>query len=200
MGWRKIVLNEVWWVGFGRLFSANAAWCIGKEELRNTKTYPSFSISHPQPLTLCSPFTHFPLIIHFPPPPTIHPPIPPFNHSSPIHLPIPPSTHLTIHPPIPSFTHPPIHPPIPPFTHSSPHSPTHPPIHPPIPPFIHPGYRFSDSFVALLVRKFDRQGRGSIAFDDFIQCCVVLQVGGGGGGWLLWVGVVEGGTGGGGGC
>lgn len=37
------------------------------------------------------------------------------------------------------------------------------------------GYKFSDTFVGLLVRKFDRQGRGTIAFDDFIQCCVVLQ-------------------------
>ncbi|ESO11096.1 hypothetical protein HELRODRAFT_109312 [Helobdella robusta] len=37
------------------------------------------------------------------------------------------------------------------------------------------GYRFSDQFISLLVRKFDRQGRNTIAFDDFIQCCVVLQ-------------------------
>jgi hypothetical protein len=28
-----------------------------------------------------------------------------------------------------------------------------------------------------LVIKFDRQGRGTIAFDDFVQCCVVMQVG-----------------------
>ena len=38
------------------------------------------------------------------------------------------------------------------------------------------GYRLSDPFIALLVRKFDRQGRNTVAFDDFIQCCVVLQV------------------------
>jgi len=37
------------------------------------------------------------------------------------------------------------------------------------------GYRLSDSFYELLIRKFDRVNRGSIAFDDFIQCCVVLQ-------------------------
>lgn len=37
------------------------------------------------------------------------------------------------------------------------------------------GYRLSDHFYNLLIRKFDRQGRGTIAFDDFIQCCVVLQ-------------------------
>ncbi|XP_070574730.1 programmed cell death protein 6-like [Ptychodera flava] len=37
------------------------------------------------------------------------------------------------------------------------------------------GYRFSDFFYDMLVRKFDRRGRGDIAFDDFIQCCVVIQ-------------------------
>ncbi|XP_074646117.1 programmed cell death protein 6-like isoform X2 [Tubulanus polymorphus] len=37
------------------------------------------------------------------------------------------------------------------------------------------GYRLSDQFYNLLLRKFDRQGRGTIAFDDFIQCCVVMQ-------------------------
>ncbi|OWF34748.1 Programmed cell death protein 6 [Mizuhopecten yessoensis] len=37
------------------------------------------------------------------------------------------------------------------------------------------GYRLSDRFYDILVRKFDRQGRGTVAFDDFIQCCVVLQ-------------------------
>ena len=42
--------------------------------------------------------------------------------------------------------------------------------------FISSGYRLSDQFYNILVRKFDRQGRGTIAFDDFIQCCVVLQV------------------------
>uniref|UniRef100_H2ZH22 EF-hand domain-containing protein n=1 Tax=Ciona savignyi TaxID=51511 RepID=H2ZH22_CIOSA len=37
------------------------------------------------------------------------------------------------------------------------------------------GYRLSDQFYNILLRKFDRQNRGTIAFDDFIQCCVVLQ-------------------------
>lgn len=37
------------------------------------------------------------------------------------------------------------------------------------------GYRLSDQFYDILVKKFDRQGRGTVAFDDFIQCCVVLQ-------------------------
>ncbi|CAH1785747.1 unnamed protein product [Owenia fusiformis] len=37
------------------------------------------------------------------------------------------------------------------------------------------GYRMSPNFCQMLVRKFDRQGRGTIAFDDFVQCCVSLQ-------------------------
>ncbi|XP_071957467.1 programmed cell death protein 6-like [Antedon mediterranea] len=37
------------------------------------------------------------------------------------------------------------------------------------------GYRLSDRFYDILIRKFDRSGRGVIAFDDFIQCCVVIQ-------------------------
>ena len=39
------------------------------------------------------------------------------------------------------------------------------------------GYRLSDRFYDLLIRKFDRTGKGTVAFDDFIQCCVVIQVG-----------------------
>ncbi|KAK2193545.1 hypothetical protein NP493_10g05037 [Ridgeia piscesae] len=38
------------------------------------------------------------------------------------------------------------------------------------------GYRLSDSLIHYLMIKFDRQGCYSIAFDDFIQCCVVLEV------------------------
>nr|XP_044635486.1 programmed cell death protein 6 isoform X3 [Equus asinus] len=38
------------------------------------------------------------------------------------------------------------------------------------------GYRLSDQFHDILIRKFDRQGRGQIAFDDFIQGCIVLQI------------------------
>jgi len=37
------------------------------------------------------------------------------------------------------------------------------------------GYKLSSGFTDLLIRKFDRQGRGTVAFDDFIQCCVVLS-------------------------
>lgn len=38
------------------------------------------------------------------------------------------------------------------------------------------GYRLSDHIVGLLVRKFDRFGKGTILFDDFIQCCIILYV------------------------
>ncbi|XP_064640858.1 programmed cell death protein 6-like isoform X4 [Lineus longissimus] len=37
------------------------------------------------------------------------------------------------------------------------------------------GYRLSDRLYDVLIRKFDRSGRGCINFDDFIQCCVVIQ-------------------------
>lgn len=38
------------------------------------------------------------------------------------------------------------------------------------------GYRLSDQFYSTLIEKFDRQRKGQVAFDDFIQCCIVLQV------------------------
>ncbi|KAK2574933.1 hypothetical protein KPH14_008700 [Odynerus spinipes] len=38
----------------------------------------------------------------------------------------------------------------------------------------HFGYRLSDQTIDNLIRKYDRAGRGTIYFDDFIQCCVVL--------------------------
>uniref|UniRef100_A0A9J7YED2 Programmed cell death 6 n=1 Tax=Cyprinus carpio carpio TaxID=630221 RepID=A0A9J7YED2_CYPCA len=38
------------------------------------------------------------------------------------------------------------------------------------------GYRLSDQFYNTLIEKFDRQKRSQVAFDDFIQCCIVLQV------------------------
>ena len=34
----------------------------------------------------------------------------------------------------------------------------------------------SDKMYTMLITKFDKSDRGSILFDDFIQCCVVLQV------------------------
>jgi len=37
------------------------------------------------------------------------------------------------------------------------------------------GYRLSDPFYNMLLRKFDRSNSGKIFFDDFIQLCVVLQ-------------------------
>lgn len=37
------------------------------------------------------------------------------------------------------------------------------------------GYRLSDPFYNMLLRKFDRTHTGRIMFDDFIQLCVVLQ-------------------------
>lgn len=36
------------------------------------------------------------------------------------------------------------------------------------------GYQLSDGIVDLLLRKFDRSGKGVIFFDDFIQCGIVL--------------------------
>lgn len=38
------------------------------------------------------------------------------------------------------------------------------------------GYRLSDNLINILVRKFDRYGQGTILFDDFIQCCIILYV------------------------
>jgi len=37
------------------------------------------------------------------------------------------------------------------------------------------GYRLSDQTIGLFLKKFDKQGRGVIFFDDFIQLCVQLQ-------------------------
>lgn len=38
------------------------------------------------------------------------------------------------------------------------------------------GYRLSEQTIDMLIRKYDRAGRGTIYFDDFIQCCIVLYV------------------------
>ena len=38
------------------------------------------------------------------------------------------------------------------------------------------GYRLSERFYGILIKKFDRSGKGVVNFDDFIQCCVVIQV------------------------
>ncbi|KAL1450911.1 hypothetical protein WDU94_003222 [Cyamophila willieti] len=37
------------------------------------------------------------------------------------------------------------------------------------------GYCLSERMIGMLLRKFDRFGRGTILFDDFIQCCITLQ-------------------------
>lgn len=37
------------------------------------------------------------------------------------------------------------------------------------------GYRLSDQTIHTLIRKYDRAGKGTIYFDDFIQCCIVLH-------------------------
>ncbi|KXJ16441.1 Programmed cell death protein 6 [Exaiptasia diaphana] len=37
------------------------------------------------------------------------------------------------------------------------------------------GHKLSDRIYRLMIRRFDRSGQGEIRFDDFIQCCVVLQ-------------------------
>jgi len=37
------------------------------------------------------------------------------------------------------------------------------------------GYRLAPPTIDMMLKKFDRQGRGTIAFDDFIQCCVTLH-------------------------
>ncbi|XP_066969880.1 programmed cell death protein 6 isoform X1 [Macrobrachium rosenbergii] len=37
------------------------------------------------------------------------------------------------------------------------------------------GYRFSEQFYDVLMRRFDRSNKGAIFFDDFIQCCIVLH-------------------------
>lgn len=47
------------------------------------------------------------------------------------------------------------------------------------------GYRLSDNLVNVLLRKFDRHGNGTILFDDFIQCCVILYVSDSGGCWMF---------------
>ena len=38
------------------------------------------------------------------------------------------------------------------------------------------GYRLAQPTVDVMVQKFDRLGKGTIYFDDFIQCCVILHV------------------------
>lgn len=37
------------------------------------------------------------------------------------------------------------------------------------------GYNLSERLVEVLIRKFDRNGDGTILFDNFIQCCIILH-------------------------
>jgi len=37
------------------------------------------------------------------------------------------------------------------------------------------GYSLSPEVYRLILRKFDRTGKQAVCFDDFIQCCLVLQ-------------------------
>jgi Ca2+-binding EF-hand superfamily protein len=37
------------------------------------------------------------------------------------------------------------------------------------------GYNLSDKFYDILMKKFDRQKRNTVGFDDFVQCAVLLQ-------------------------
>ncbi|ALC42449.1 CG17765 [Drosophila busckii] len=37
------------------------------------------------------------------------------------------------------------------------------------------GYKLSAELLDTLIKKFDRIGAGHVLFDDFIQCCIVLQ-------------------------
>ncbi len=38
------------------------------------------------------------------------------------------------------------------------------------------GYNLSDGTVNTIVQKFDRHGKQTVLFDDFIQCCIMLNV------------------------
>lgn len=40
------------------------------------------------------------------------------------------------------------------------------------------GYNLSDATVTTMLQKFDRHGKGTVLFDDFIQCCIMLNVSG----------------------
>lgn len=38
------------------------------------------------------------------------------------------------------------------------------------------GYNLNETTVTTMLQKFDRLGKGTILFDDFIQCCIMLNV------------------------
>ncbi|CAG8489290.1 22713_t:CDS:2, partial [Racocetra persica] len=37
------------------------------------------------------------------------------------------------------------------------------------------GYNLSDNFVSLLLKKYDKYGRGDVTFDNFVQSCVTIK-------------------------
>ncbi|CAH1725500.1 unnamed protein product [Aphis gossypii] len=37
------------------------------------------------------------------------------------------------------------------------------------------GYNLNDATVVTMLQKFDRLGKGTVLFDDFIQCCIMLN-------------------------
>jgi len=37
------------------------------------------------------------------------------------------------------------------------------------------GYQLSDNTLQTIMRKFDRHGKHTVLFDDFIQCCIMLH-------------------------
>lgn len=37
------------------------------------------------------------------------------------------------------------------------------------------GYNLNDATVTTMLQKFDRIGKGTVLFDDFIQCCIMLN-------------------------
>lgn len=38
------------------------------------------------------------------------------------------------------------------------------------------GYNLNEATVVTMLQKFDRLGKGTVLFDDFIQCCIMLNV------------------------
>ncbi|CAG8805569.1 393_t:CDS:2, partial [Gigaspora rosea] len=37
------------------------------------------------------------------------------------------------------------------------------------------GYNLSDNFISVLLKKYDKYGRGDVTFDNFVQSCVTIK-------------------------
>jgi len=37
------------------------------------------------------------------------------------------------------------------------------------------GYNLSDQFISLLIKKYDKRGKGDVTFDNFVQSCVTIK-------------------------